>query len=65
MKGGNLNMKGNYLTILLGIIAIGFIAVVIDLLTSGRPIITVVYLLVLVLCTLIIEVKSIDDEHNS
>lgn len=58
-------MKGNYLTILLSIIAIGFIVVVIDLLTSGRPIITVVYLLVLVLCALIIEVKSIDDEHNS
>lgn len=57
-KGGYLKMKLNEVSVSFGIIAVGFIVVVADTLTSGRPIITTVSLFVLVLCVLIMDVMS-------
>ena len=57
-------MKLNEVSIFFSSIALAYIVIAIHMLSTGRPVMALLCLFVLVLCAMIIKIGSEDDEHN-
>ena len=57
-------MKLNEVSVFLISIALAYILIAIYMLSTGRPVMALLCLFLVVLCVMIIKVGSVDDEHN-